>query len=358
MNNENILLIAEIGINHNNDLDKALELIEAVARSGAQIAKFQYYKAEFLYPRAAGDLAWKDDNNEYSYNIYEASRQFELKDDWIELLINKCDECGIEFMSSVFDKNGLDYLVSKGMKKIKLSSSNVTNIPLIEHAAKTGLPLFISTGGANLAEICDAVDAVIKYHSDLTLMQCNLSYPVDLYNVNMGVLETFKYAFPNISLGYSDHTREIFEATEQAIYLGATVIEKHVTFDRNAPGPDHFFAIEEDELGILVNKIEAAKKNKDSGIFTVNKKIYGNTAKTCLDYEKAARRFGYTVIFANRDIGKGEIITKDDLLVLRRANKEEGLQPKYMMLFEDNIVMASKKIRANSPININMLNIN
>ena len=338
-------IIAEIGINHNNNLDIALQLIQDCAKAGANIAKFQYYKADFLYPKNAGKLEWKDNNKTYSYDIYEASKKYELSDEWIDILIQKCKECNIEFMASVFHKEGLDFLIKKGMKKIKIASSNITNLPLIEECAKTKLPLYISTGGANLSEVCEAVDVVLKYHNNLVLLQCNLDYPVSLDNVNLGVLETYKKAF-GVKVGFSDHTKEIYEAAEQALYLGADVIEKHVTFDKTAQGPDHFFALDMSELKLLVNKIKQAQKNLENNNYEIDKKLYGKTQKVCLDFERGGREFGYPSLFVNRDIKKGEIITQKDILILRVAKRERGLEPKYLNLFIQNKIKATKEIKA------------
>lgn len=357
-NTSKIEVIAEIGINHNNDLEKAFELIEVAKRSGAKIAKFQYYKADYLYPKSAGEIVWKDDDGEYRYDIYESSKQFELADEWVEKLIEKCDLCNIEFMSSVFHKKGLDFLLSKGMKKIKISSSNITNIPLIEYCARKKLPIYISTGGANLSEVYDAVDTILQYHDQIILMQCNLNYPAKLDQVNLGVLETFKYAFPDVKLGFSDHTREVFQASVQAVYLGATVIEKHITYDKNASGPDHFFSLEEDDLKLLVKKLDDAYEAKQAGCYKIDMDMYGRSEKKCLDYEDHGRSFGYTSLFANRLIKKGSLINDENVSVLRVANKERGVSPNFFKVLGNYSVFASRDIDIEEPIKIDMVVVN
>jgi N-acetylneuraminate synthase len=230
------------------------------------------------------------------------------------------------------------------MKRIKISSSNITNLPLIEYCAKTKLPLYISTGGATLAEVSEAVEMALLYNQQITILHCNLEYPVELNNVNMGVLDTFRYAFPNIKIGFSDHTKEIYEASEQAILLGATCIEKHITFDKEAEGPDHFFAITPEELKILVDKAVNAVKLKDSKQFNINQEIYGSSSVVCNDNEKPVREFGYSTLFVNKDIKKGDVITEQDILILRKAKKDRGLEPKYISLFIDNQVVAKSDI--------------
>jgi len=158
----------------------------------------------------------------------------------------------------------------------------------------------------------------------------------------MGVIDTFKKAF-ECEVGYSDHTAEIYEAPLQAKLLGARVIEKHITFDKKADGPDHFFALDEKELKIMVEKLKQAKNLK------LDKKIYGSTQRIPYPHEEYLRNFAYHQLFINKDIKKGEIITQKDISILRRGKKEKGLEPKYWYLFKNGIV-AKQDIKLESPI--------
>lgn len=337
-------IIAEIGINYNGSLDIAKKMIDVAKEAGCQSAKFQLFSSKNLYPKSAGKLDWKDGEREYSYDIYEAVKNFELPMEWIDELIDYCNSKEIEFMASVFDKSGLDFLVKKGIKKIKLSSYTITNIPLIEACAKSGLEIIMSTGGATLSETEEAINTVLKYHNNLTILHCSIKYPTELKDVNMGVLDTFKYAFANIKRGYSDHSEEPSEAPVQAIYLGASVIEKHITLDKKMEGPDHFFALEPDELKQMVDDIKKAEIDYENSNFTIDKTIYGNSAKICYEHEKYLRDFAYMTLFAKKDIKRGEIIKPEDLSILRVGKKKRGLEPKYLKLFEENSVTASKDI--------------
>lgn len=171
----------------------------------------------------------------------------------------------------------------------------------------------------------------------------------------MGVLDTFKYAFPNIKRGYSDHTEAPSDAPVQAVYLGANVIEKHITLDKKMDGPDHFFALEPNELRQMVDDIRKAEEDYKNQNFTINKMIYGSSEKICHNNEQYLRDFAYMTLFAKRDIKKGEIIKPKDLSILRVGKKTKGLEPKYLKLFEKNSVTASKNIEFEEPITWNLI---
>lgn len=347
----NTYIIAEIGINFNGSLENCYKMIDMSEEAGCDAAKFQIFSAKNMYPKSAGQLDWKDDKEEYSYDIYEAVEKFELPNEWIDKLIAYCEIKGIDFMASVFDIEGLNIMVEKGMKVIKLSSYTITNVPLIEASAKTGLPIIMSTGGATIGETEEAVNAVLKHHNNLTLLHCSIQYPTNLKDVNMGVMDTFAKVFSNIKIGYSDHTEEPSEAPVQSVYLGGTVVEKHITLDKKMKGPDHFFALEPDELKKMVHDIRNAELQYDNKTFEIDKVIYGNSEKICHDHEQYLRDFCYMTLFSKKDIKKGEIIKAEDISILRAGKKEKGLEPKYLELFKENKVTASKNISFEDPIN-------
>jgi N,N'-diacetyllegionaminate synthase len=340
----NIYTIAEIGINYNGSLENCYKMIDVAKKSGCQAAKFQLFSAKNLYPQSAGKLDWKDADKTYSYNIYDAVQKFELPQEWIDQLIKYCETLDIDFLASVFDLEGLKFMVEKGMKVIKLSSYTITHIPLIEAAAKTGLPIIMSTGGATLAETEEAVRTVQKFHNDLTLLHCSIQYPTELKDVNMGVLDTFAKAFPSVKYGYSDHTKEAADAPIQAVYLGATVIEKHITLDKTMDGPDHFFALEPDELNTMCNAIDTAYLNYQNKCISIDPIIYGNSEKICHPHEQYLRDFAYMTLFAKKSIPCGAQILPDDLIILRPGKKSRGLDPKYLDLFKNFTVIAKKDL--------------
>jgi N,N'-diacetyllegionaminate synthase len=347
-------IIAEIGINYNGTLENCYKLIDSAVNAGCDAAKFQLFSADSLYPKSAGTLDWKDSNGSYSYDIFDAVKRFELPYEWIDDLIAYCEKSNIEFLVSAFDIEGIDFIVSKKIKKIKLPSYTITHIPLIEAAAKSGLPLIMSTGGSTLSEVEEAVRTVQKYHNNLTILHCSIQYPTALCDVNMGVMDTLSKAFPEIEIGYSDHTEEPSKAPIEALYLGGTVIEKHITLDKTMDGPDHFFALEPDELKQMVDDINTASIEYKKGLFSLDSNIYGNSAKLCHEHEQYLRDFAYVSMFSNRNINKGEVINLDDISILRPGKKNRGLDPKYLYLFNNGIT-AKCDITFENPITWDIL---
>jgi N,N'-diacetyllegionaminate synthase len=348
--NTYIYIIAEIGINHNGSLKNCLAMVDAAATAGCNAAKVQTFSADRLYPKSAGRLDWKDLNRQYDYDIYETVKRFELPLEWVDRLIEHCEEKGVDFISSVFDIPSLELLLLKGLKIIKLSSYTITHLPLIEACAKTGLPIIMSTGGANLGETEEAVATVLKYHKNLKLLHCSIQYPTALKDCNLGVMETMRLAFPGVEIGYSDHTIEVSDAPVQSIYLGGKIVEKHIALDKGMEGPDHFFALEPDELKQMVADTRLAEKNYSEQDFAIDPLIYGSTAKVCHEHERYLRDFAYMTLFAARTINKGEIIQPEDIVVLRPGKMERGLDPKFLFLFEQQKIMAKKDLAAESPI--------
>lgn len=355
MSSDHVYVIAEVGINHNGSYDNCLKLIDAAVDADCDAVKLQFFKARDLYPRSAGQLDWKDAENEYSYDIYRAAESFEMPETWIGRLVAYCESKNIELLASAFDLKGFDFLAGKGIKKIKLASYVITNIPLLEHCAKRGLPIYLSTGGARLGETEEAVNTVLSYNDRLTILHCSLQYPTALRDCNLGVIETLRLAFPGAAVGYSDHTMEISEAPVQAVYLGATVVEKHITLDKKMQGPDHFFALEPLELKRMVDDTRRAEQDRKSGCFEINRLIYGNTAKLTYSHEEYLRGFAYMWLYAGRDIKKGEKITAADISILRSGRKEHGLAPRFLKFFEEFTITAKDDIRREDPITWNSI---
>jgi N,N'-diacetyllegionaminate synthase len=344
-------VIAEIGINHNGSIGNAFRMIDAASNAGCHAAKFQLFTAKNLYPKSAGRLDWHDNVKKYSYNIYEAVESFELPLNWIDKLMAHCKRAGVEFISSVFDEKGMMELIHRGLKKIKLSSYTITNLPLIEVAAKTELPIIISTGGATLGEIEDAVNVIRTFHDNIALLHCSIKYPTELKDCNMGVLDTFKFAFPNILRGYSDHTCEVSDAAVQSIYLGGSVLEKHITLDKNMEGPDHFFALEPQELKKMVSDIADAEVHYTRNKIKIDPVIYGSSEKQTYKHEKYLRDFAYMTLFSKKSIKKGEVISPNDIAILRPGKKEIGLLPRYLKLFQEHRIIAKRDIQIEESLN-------
>lgn len=351
MRNNKTYIIAEIGINHNGLLESCFKLIDAAVLAGCDAAKFQFFKAAMLYPKSAGRLKWKNRAGRvYSYDIYNVSERFSMPEEWVLKLISYCRKRRIEFLSSVFDNSGVDLLINIGLKKIKLSSYTITHLPLIEHCARKQLPIIMSTGGASLSEIDEAVSVVRKYHNQISLLHCSLDYPTKLSDCNLGVIRSLAMAYPDITIGYSDHTKEVSSAAKQAVYLGARVIEKHITLDKTMDGPDHFFALNPAELKNMVEDIRKAEAEFKAGKPRINKAIYGKTGKSVSIKESYLRNFAFMKLYAKRNVPEGERISCRDVAVLRPGNKKHGLEPKYLSLFSSCVVTARRDIVAEDPI--------
>ena len=346
-----VTIIAEIGINFNGDFDTCLALIDAAAKAGCDVAKFQVFRADTLYPKSAGKLSWKNEDESYTYGIFEAVRQNELPREWVAPLMKHCAGCGIDFLASVFSEDDAHVLMKAGAGALKISSSSVTNLPLIDACAAFGIPLIVSTGGSRLGEVEDVVDTVFRHHTKLTLLHCSLQYPTPLEEINLGAIQTLAKAFPQVTIGYSDHTAEVAAAPVQAVALGARVIEKHITLDRHMPGPDHFFALEPHDLAAMVGAVRATEERMEQGdIPAVDPLLYGKSAKRVADKERYLREFVSNQIFARRAIRRGEIINAGDLVILRRGEKEPGLAPRYLSLFTEHTVKASRDIQKEAPV--------
>lgn len=352
---DRVYIVAEIGINFNRSFERCLKLIDCAAKAGCNAAKFQFFSAESLYPETAGELEWRSPSGTYSYDIFSSTRQNELPLSWVDNLMEYCASRSIDFLSSVFSQKEAHILSKKNVKALKISSSSILNLPFIEKCASFDLPLFISTGGSRLGEIENVVETVNQYHNKLTLLHCNLQYPTLPSNCNLGVIATLSKAFPEVITGYSDHTSDPIAAPQQAVFLGARVIEKHVTLDRKMPGPDHFFALEPDELCRMVEAIRTAEQRVVEGSISIDPIYYGSSQKKIGDHENYLRQFVANQLFARNTIREGQAINPEDLIILRRGKKTSGLQPSYIEIFRKYKVKAAKDIDKEEPISWDMI---
>jgi len=322
-------IIAEIGINHNRDINIAKKMIDASIKAGCDAVKFQTFKAEELYPKSAGKLDWEDKKEKYSYDIFENVRKFEYPLEWIDKIHEYCKNKGIVFFSSVCDEKSVDLLHKKGIKLLKTTSYAITHLPLIEYIAKTKLPMIMSTGGSTLQEIKEAYKIAKKHNNQIMIMHCVAKYPTPLENANINIIETLKKEFPEAIIGYSDHTEDPIKAPITSIVKGSKLIEKHITLDRKMKGPDHFFALEPEQIKEMVKAIrETEKKIKNNEKVEIDEIVLGSGERKTLDIEKHLRNFAYRTIFTKKEIKKGELLTKDNLSILRRGKREKGLDPK------------------------------
>ena len=324
-------IIAEIGINFNGSLDLAKKLIDTAVEAGCDAAKFQAFTAENMYPKNAGELDREDNynNKNYSFSIYDAVKSFELPKSWVPILQEYCNKKGIIFFSCICDEEQADYYHEVGVPIFKTTSYAITHLPLIEHLAKKGKPIIMSTGGATVEEIREAYDLVRKYTDDIILLHCFIKYPAPLEEINMNVVETLQKEFPEAVIGYSDHSAEPIDAPVAAVFKGAKVIEKHITLDKKMDGPDHFFAVNPAELKQMVAAIRETEESIRQGkSVKVNHTVLGSYQKKISPEEEYLRQFAYQTIITSATIKRGERVNQDNVKVLRPGKLGQKLKPK------------------------------
>ncbi len=309
------LIIAEAGVNHNGDLDTAKKLIDAAAAANVDLVKFQTFKAETIASKEAKKADYQTENiGDSSDSQYNMLKKLELSEDQHQELIKYCKEKNIEFFSTAFDNEGLDYLNSLGFSQFKVPSGELTNYPYLKKLATFKKPVILSTGMASMTEIRAAVEVLCSEGltlNDLTVLHCNTEYPTPMEDVNLLAMKNIADEL-GVAIGYSDHTLGI-EVPTAAVALGATVIEKHFTLDRNLPGPDHRASLEPDELIAMVKSIR-----------NIDKAISGSGIKEPSKSESKNKEVARKSIHLNKSLTKGSFLKENDLLALRPGS---GISP-------------------------------
>jgi N,N'-diacetyllegionaminate synthase len=290
-------VIAEVGSNFDKNLDKARKLIDVAKDAGANAVKFQLFRADVLYPNRDG--------------LYDIFKSIELDAEWVPVLDKHARDQGLHFMASAFDMGSVDVLEAVKTPAHKVASSETTNLGFLHKLASTGKPMIISTGMCDMVDVEEAVNTCLGAgNSQVVLLQCGAMYPLPNELVNLRVIQSLARRF-NCPVGFSDHTLGQVAAIT-AVGLGATVFEKHYTLDKKGAGPDHFYALEPDELKSYISAIREAHEALGSG------------EKQMLPEERElGRREG---LYLARDIAKGETITAADIVIKRPA---VGLRARY-----------------------------
>lgn len=347
--NEPVLIIAEAGINHDGKYEQALKLIDIASECGADIVKFQLFKANKMYTKVAGKYTTAAGKKETIVDLLE---KVELPYEWIPNLMEYCEKKKIGFLCTVCDEESGDILDSFDVDSFKMASYAITHIPLLKHISKKDKPVVFSSAGADITEVNEAIKTIKSTGNDkIVLMHCIAKYPAPLNTCNMNVLDTFKYAFPEVIIGYSDHTEDPVKAPVAAVMKGAKIIEKHFTIDKKLPGPDHCFAVDPQGLKEMVNAIrETEKRLINNENISIDDVILGTSEKKVLEIEANLRRFAYRCMFATKNINKGETINLSNSAILRPGESERGIEPSFYELIIDNNVKANKSIKEGQPI--------
>lgn len=332
------LIIAEAGVNHNGDENIAFRLVDAAYKSGADIIKFQTFKASNLVTQHASQAAYQIANTQIQESQLEMLSRLELSQETHHALVKYCNSLGIEFLSTAFDSDSLHFLVNElGLKRLKLPSGELTNAPLVLEYARTGCDIIISTGMASLAEIETALGIIAfgyitaknesprtcafeKAYSSaegqralkqkVTLLHCTTEYPAPINEINLRVIDTLHSAF-DLPVGYSDHSEGIFIPVAAAS-RGSTIIEKHFTLDRNMEGPDHKASLEPDDLAEMVRAIRQVEQ------------ALGHKIKAATVSEIKNKDIVRKSLVAAKNIVHGEPFTEENIAIKRPGN---GMSP-------------------------------
>ncbi len=335
-----VFIIAEAGVNHNGSPELAVRLADAALAAGADAVKFQTFRAEDVVTPDAQAAKYQQANTGAT-NQFDMIKQLELSDEGHRLVAAHCQRIGIEFFSTPFSPEAVDFLVTLGVRRIKLPSGEITNRPLLEKAADTRLPLLLSSGMATLEEVRRAVGWIEARWAQLgvqpnggpglSLLHCTSAYPAPDEALNLNAVRTMAEAF-RCPVGYSDHSRGK-EAALAAVALGATVIEKHLTLDKSLPGPDHLASADPVEFADMVASIRKVEQMLGDGI------------KRPHAIEEDTRNVARRSLVAVRDLPSGHRLTAADLVGRRPGT---GIEP-----FETDAVtgrVLKRAVRQNTPL--------
>lgn len=308
------LIIAEAGVNHNGSITQAKRLIDAAADAGVDYVKFQTFKTEDLVLKSAKKANYQQNNmHDGNDSQYSMLKKLELSPEQHKELISYCNEKGVKFFSTAFDFDSIDFLASLHLGLWKIPSGEITNYPYLRKIADFHEPVILSTGMSTLEEIKSAIEVLINYglqKEQITVLHCNTEYPTPMCDVNLSAMNEMRQQL-GLTIGYSDHTQGI-EVPIAAVALGAEIIEKHFTLDRNLPGPDHKASLEPVELKAMVSAI----RNIEQAVGVSHKAVSVSEVKN-----KAVARKS---IVAARTIKKGEFFTEENLTVKRPGT---GISP-------------------------------
>jgi N,N'-diacetyllegionaminate synthase len=318
------LVIAEAGVNHNGREDLALQLVDAAADSGANVVKFQTFTADTLVTKGTAKATYQEKNTGQG-DQYSMLKQLELPYDTYVRLRDRAADRGIEFLSTPFDEAAADMLAGLGIRRMKVPSGELTNLPFLRHLAGFNLPMIVSTGMSTLAEIVDALEAIVttrrsrgfdgRLEQYVTILHCTSNYPAEWDQVNLRAMRTMRDRF-GLPVGYSDHTMGAL-ASVAAVAAGAVVIEKHFTLDASLPGPDHRASLEPAMFADMVRQIRTVEV------------LLGSAEKMPCSAELPIRDLVRKSVTTKRTVAAGQRFTKDDLALLRPGT---GIPPKDLDL--------------------------
>ena len=324
---QELYVIAEIGVNHGGNINLAKKLIDLAKKGGAHAAKFQSYKAHKI--AAKDSPAYWDTSKEPTESQFELFKKFDAfeSEDYVELA-NYCNKVGLDFLSTPFDIEAVDFL-NPLQKLVKVASADITNFPLLRKVATTNKPIILSTGCSTIKEIRNAVSELTNYGAtEIVLLHCILNYPTSDENANLGMISSLQQEFPNCHIGYSDHTIPSDEMTVlcASYLLGARVIEKHFTYDKTVQGNDHYHSMDWKDLQNFINRASALNS------------IIGLNKKEPLSSETNSIKYARRSLYYTRDIPAGHKILENDLVALRPGT---GTSPMLIDIYINKVLTKS-----------------
>ena len=332
--NNPIFTIAEIGLNHNGDIELGKKLIDSAFEAGCTAVKFQNFETDDVYIK--GDKAGKYQLLGKEIPIYELHKTLELEFKFLSQLKVYAEDKGLYFFSAPMGKNALKMLLDLDCDLIKIASYEISNLPWIRTVAETKKPIIMSCGGAKLEEVDRALAEIYKYHSDVALMHCVIKYPARIEDANLRVLKTLSSAF-EIPIGFSNNGFEHYSGKidfqtipYSAAALGMDLYEIHITLDRAMEGVDQGFSSEPNELKEMMTLINTTRLEfLESKPLDVKNICLGSGVKKTLECEEYVRKFAYKSIFSITKIKKGEKLNVDNIKCLRPGEYKSGLEPFY-----------------------------
>ena len=301
-----VQIIAEIGANHNGELSIALQLVDVAVKAGADIVKFQTAKSENLISKYAPKAEYQKKFTDKNESQLEMGKKLDLDYNTHQKIIEYCRQKKIQFLSSPFDLDSIDMLVRLGLETLKLPSGSVTDLPYLRKIGSLNKNIILSTGMSSLVEVIDAYNILVSSGTDknkIVVMQCNTEYPTPMEDVNLKAMHTIRDKL-DVEVGYSDHTVGI-EVPIAAVAMGATIIEKHITLDRNLPGPDHRASLEPEELISMITAVRNIEKAVGDGV-----KIPSASEMKNIPIARKS-------IVAKKPIKKGDLFAENNLTVKR-----------------------------------------
>lgn len=335
-----VFTIAEIGLNHNGDLDLAKKLIDSASNAGCSSVKFQNFETDEVYIQS--EKAGKYNLLGKEINIYDLHKQLEIEYEFLSELKIYAEDKGLYFFSAPMGKNSLDTLLKLECDLIKISSYEISNIPWVNTVAQTKKPIIMSCGGATISEVDRALNEIYKFHDNVALMHCIIKYPADIKDANLKVMNTLRAAF-NLPTGFSNNgfsnkgNIDFQEIPFTAAALGMDLYEIHITLDREMDGVDQGFSTEPDELKDMISTINKTReKYINAENFSLNDDYLGSGIKKTFECEEYVRAFAYKSIFTTKSIRKGEKLDESNIKCLRPGEFRAGLEPFYFSTISEH----------------------